>query len=56
LDDIGIGGERLDFFHIAASDAPLLAETAEEMTERARKLGPNPYKLKLRQESAKDKE
>ena len=56
LDEIGIGSERLDFFHIAASEAPLMAETAKEMTERAKKLGPNPYRTKPRQESKKDKE
>lgn len=56
LDEIGIGSERLDFFHIAASEAPLIAETAKEMTERAKKLGPNPYRAKLQQESKKDKE
>jgi len=56
LDEIGIGSERLDFFHIAASEAPLIAEIAKEMTERAKKLGPNPYRAKLQQESKKDKE
>ena len=56
LDEIGIGSERLEFFHIAASEAPLIAETAKEMTERAKKLGPNPYRIKLQQESEKDKE
>jgi len=56
LDEIGIGSERLEFFHIAASEAPLIAEKAKEMTERAQKLGPNPYKIQLRQESEKDKE
>ena len=56
LDEIGIGSERRDFFHIAASEAPLMAETAKEMTERAKKLGPNPYRIQLQQESEKDKE
>ncbi len=56
LDEIGIGSERLEFFHIAASEAPLIAEKAKEMTERAQKLGPNPYRIQLQQESEKDKE
>ena len=56
LDEIGIGSERLEFFHIAASEAPLIAEKAKEMTERAQKLGPNPYRMQLEQESGKDKE
>lgn len=46
LDEIGIGGERLDMFHIGASDAKLFAETVEEMSERAKKLGPNPLRNK----------
>ena len=56
LDEIGIGSERLEFFHIAASEAPLIAEKAKEMTERAQKLGPNPNRIQLQQESEKDKE
>ncbi len=56
LDEIGIGSERLEFFHIAASEAPLIAEKAKEMTERAQELGPNPYRIQLEQESEKDKE
>ena len=56
LDEIGIGSERLDFFHIAASEAPMFAETVKTMTERAKELGPNPYRINLQQESKKDKE
>ena len=48
LDETGIGGERLEFFHIAASEAPLFAEIVEKMTERAKKLGPNPYPFRIR--------
>ncbi len=56
LEEIGLGGERLEFFYIAASEAPLFAETVKTMTERAKKLGPNPYRMKLQQERKKDKE
>jgi F420-non-reducing hydrogenase iron-sulfur subunit len=56
LEEIGLGSERLEFFYIAASEAPLFAETAKKMTERAKELGPNPYRVKLKQESKKDKE
>ena len=56
MDETGLGGERLDFFHIAASEAPIFTETAKEMTERAKNLGPNPYRTKLQQKSEKDKE
>jgi len=33
-------------FNIGASDAPLFAQAADQMTEVARKLGPNPLKKK----------
>jgi F420-non-reducing hydrogenase iron-sulfur subunit len=44
LDEIGLGAERLEMFHIGASDAPLFAETVEIMTNRAKELGPNPLR------------
>lgn len=44
LDEIGIGGERLEMFHIGASDAKLFAQTVQEMHERAVRLGPNPLR------------
>ena len=56
LEEIGLESERLEFFHIAASEAPLFAEKANEMTERAKKLGPNPCRINIRQVSKKDKE
>ena len=56
LNEIGLGSERLEFFYIAASEAPLFAETVKTMTNRAKELGPNPYRTKIQQESKKDKE
>ena len=50
LVEIGLEPERLEFFHIPASAGPLFAQRANEMTERARELGPNP----LRQTRAQD--
>ncbi len=44
LDEIGVGGERLEMFNIAASDGPLFAEVAKEMHEKIKTLGPNPIK------------
>jgi F420-non-reducing hydrogenase iron-sulfur subunit len=55
LDEIGLGGERLEFFHIAASEAPLFAETVKIMTERAKKLGPNPCKITIQQGNKEEK-
>jgi len=56
LEEIGLESERLEFFHIAASEAPMFAKIAKEMTERAKKLGPNPYRMKIQQDSKKEKE
>ena len=49
LAEIGLEPERLEFFHIAASDGPLFAQRADEMTERARRLGPNPLRKTMNQ-------
>ncbi len=45
LDDIGLGGERLDMFFVSGGQGATFAEAAEKMTERIRKLGPNPTKV-----------
>ena len=47
LEEVGIEGERVEMFNLGASDAPLFAKACNEMTERARRLGPNPLKKKL---------
>ncbi len=44
LDEIGLGGERLDMFFMSGSQARAYASAAQTMTERIRKLGPNPLK------------
>lgn len=44
LKEIGLEPERLEMFHIGASDAPAWTRAVTEMTERARRLGPNPLK------------
>jgi F420-non-reducing hydrogenase iron-sulfur subunit len=46
LDDIGLGGERLEMFFMSGSQAQAFAAAAHTMTERIRKLGPNPLKLR----------
>jgi F420-non-reducing hydrogenase iron-sulfur subunit len=45
LDEIGLGGERLDIFFMSGSQARAFAQAAHTMTERIRELGPNPLKL-----------
>jgi coenzyme F420-reducing hydrogenase delta subunit len=44
LDDIGLGGERLDIFFLSGGMGDTFARHAVEMTERIRSLGPNPLK------------
>ena len=46
LDEIGIGGDRLEMFNMSASMGPKFAEVAKEMTERIRELGPSPLRRK----------
>ena len=46
LDEIGLGGERLDIFFMSGSQAHAYASAAQTMTDRIRKLGPNPLKAK----------
>ncbi len=45
LDEIGLGGERLDIFFMSGSQGASFAIAAQTMTERIRKLGPNPIKV-----------
>jgi coenzyme F420-reducing hydrogenase delta subunit len=53
LDEVGLGGDRLEMYHVGASDAPVWVEKVVEMTERIRALGPNPLKEeKTREDSA----
>jgi len=44
LAEIGLEPELLEFFHVPASAGPLFAQRADEMTARARQLGPNPLR------------
>ncbi len=44
LDQIGVGGERLDIFFLTAGQGKAFAAAAETMVERVKKLGPSPVK------------
>jgi len=44
LGEIGLGSERLDMFFMSGSQGQTFAMAAQTMTERIRKLGPNPLK------------
>ena len=45
LDEIGLGGERLDMFFLSGGMGATFAHHAEEITERIRALGPNPLRV-----------
>ncbi len=44
LDEIGLSADRLEMFHIGASDPHGFVRAVKVMTERASKLGANPLK------------
>ncbi len=44
LEELGLGGERLEMVFLSSSEATRFAEIATEMTERARRLGPSPLR------------
>jgi coenzyme F420-reducing hydrogenase delta subunit len=46
LDEVGLGGERLDMFFMSGSQAQAFAIAARTMTDRIRALGPSPLKVK----------
>lgn len=42
LEECGLGAERLAMYEIPASEAPKWVAAVNEMTEKAKALGPNP--------------
>jgi coenzyme F420-reducing hydrogenase delta subunit len=44
LDEIGLGGDRLEMYNLSAAMGQKFADIAHEMTERLKKLGPSPAK------------
>jgi len=55
LDDIGIGGERLDIFFMSGSQGHTFAIAAQTMTDRIRQLGPNPLNIHKNSEYTRKK-
>jgi F420-non-reducing hydrogenase iron-sulfur subunit len=51
LDEIGIGGERLEMMTMSAGMGERFAKTASDFTEKIRRLGPNPTKAFLKHEA-----
>jgi coenzyme F420-reducing hydrogenase delta subunit len=52
LKEVGIEPERLEMFNLGASDAVLFAKACDEMSQRVRRLGPNPLKRKAEVKAA----
>jgi len=44
LDQIGLGGARIEMFNMSSAMGAAFAEAVTQMIERVRKLGPNPVK------------
>jgi F420-non-reducing hydrogenase iron-sulfur subunit len=42
LDEIGVGGERLEMFNLSSAEGPRFAEITNEMYRRIEPLGPSP--------------
>ena len=52
LKEVGIEPERVEMFNLGASDAVLFAKACDEMSQRVRRLGPNPLKRKAEVKAA----
>ncbi len=46
LEELGIGGDRLEMYNMSTSAGPRFAQVALEMTEKIKQLGPSPINLK----------
>lgn len=52
LEEASLDPRRLEFFHVAASNARGWVDAVEEMTRRVRELGPNPLRVAARRRDA----
>jgi len=44
LDEVGLGGDRLEMYFVSGGMGETFANAVREMTERVRALGPNPLR------------
>ncbi len=51
LDEVGLGGARLEMYNMSSAQGQRFAEVAREMTGKIRALGPSPAKKKLKAQS-----
>ncbi len=49
LDELGLGGERLEMYNMSAAEGPRFAEVANEFTQRIKALGPSPLSAAAKQ-------
>jgi len=52
LDNVGIGGERVQMYNLSSSEAPRFVQIAVEMKDRVSTLGPNPIKKAMKKKAA----
>lgn len=53
VEKIGLEPERVEMFNLSSAMGPRFAEIAHEMTDRIKKLGPSPIRLKLEEKEKK---
>ena len=46
LESIGMAPDRVAMYNMSSGEGPRFAEVSREMTEKVRKLGPNPIRMK----------
>jgi F420-non-reducing hydrogenase iron-sulfur subunit len=51
LDEVGLGGARIEMYNMSSAQGLRFAEVAREMTEKVRALGPSPAKKTVKRES-----
>ena len=53
LDEVGLGGNRLEIYNMSSAQGQRFAEVAREVTEKIRGLGPSPVRKKVKGEGSK---
>ncbi len=52
LQNIGLEPERAHMYNLSSAEGPLFAKYATEFTEKIKELGPNPVRVKNKQQAA----
>ncbi len=56
LDQVGVGGNRVEMYNMSSAMGKRWAEICTEMTERIKSLGPSPVRGKGRESRAESRE